>query len=133
MSFSELKDLLRTTDGNLSVHARKLEHAGYISCTKTFEGRLPRTDYTITAEGRAALERSREDAQTPPSALRPLSQSSEDADRRQRRVLRAHEVLASLSDENREQFRDVVEALREELAGYDGGDGEVDPSAGGAP
>lgn len=56
LSFTELKSLLKTTDGNLSVHARKLEDAGYIACSKTFEGRLPRTDYRLTAAGRRALE-----------------------------------------------------------------------------
>jgi len=57
LSFSDLKDLLRTTDGNLSVHARKLEDAGYIACTKSFEGRFPKTEYQLTAKGRRALER----------------------------------------------------------------------------
>ncbi len=57
LSFNDLKALLRTTDGNLSVHARKLEDAGYISCTKTFEGRLPRSEYSLTRAGRVALER----------------------------------------------------------------------------
>ncbi len=57
MSFSELKALLKTSDGNLSVHARKLEDAGYINCKKTFQGRQPRTDYTLSASGRKALER----------------------------------------------------------------------------
>ena len=57
LSFSELKALMRTTDGNLSVHARKLEEAGYVTCTKTFEGRVPKTDYALTATGRKALER----------------------------------------------------------------------------
>ena len=56
LSFGDLKSLLRTTDGNLSVHARKLEEAGYISCTKYFEGRLPKTEYKLTAAGRRALE-----------------------------------------------------------------------------
>lgn len=56
LSFNELKDLLRTTDGNLSVHARKLEEAQYIACTKTFEGRVPRTRYRLTAQGRRAFE-----------------------------------------------------------------------------
>jgi DNA-binding HxlR family transcriptional regulator len=56
LSFSDLKSLLDTTDGNLSVHARKLEEAGYISCTKFFEGRLPKTEYKLTAAGRRALE-----------------------------------------------------------------------------
>lgn len=57
MSFNDLKKLLATTDGNLSVHARKLEEAGYITCTKSFEGRVPKTEYAITAAGRRALER----------------------------------------------------------------------------
>ena len=57
LSFNELKGLLETTDGNLSVHARKLEEAGYVDCTKTFEGRVPRTDYRLSAAGRRALER----------------------------------------------------------------------------
>ena len=57
LSFSDLKKLMRTTDGNLSVHARKLEEADYIACTKSFEGRMPRTEYRLTAAGRRALER----------------------------------------------------------------------------
>lgn len=57
LTFTELKALLDTSDGNVSVHARKLEDAGYIACTKAFDGRVPRTEYTLTAEGRAALER----------------------------------------------------------------------------
>jgi DNA-binding PadR family transcriptional regulator len=57
LSFNELKQLLDTTDGNLSVHARKLEEAGYVTCTKTFEGRVPRTEYRLSAAGRRALER----------------------------------------------------------------------------
>lgn len=57
VTFSDLKKLLNTTDGNLSVHARKLEEAGYISCTKSFEGRIPKTEYRLTAPGRQALER----------------------------------------------------------------------------
>ncbi len=57
LSFNDLKKLLRTTDGNLSVHARKLEEAGYIACEKYFEGRLPKTVYRLTASGRRALER----------------------------------------------------------------------------
>jgi DNA-binding HxlR family transcriptional regulator len=56
LSFNDLKRLLETTDGNLSVHARKLEEARYITCTKTFEGRLPRTEYRLSAAGRQALE-----------------------------------------------------------------------------
>jgi DNA-binding HxlR family transcriptional regulator len=57
LSFNELKRLLETTDGNLSVHARKLEDAGYIICTKSFEGRMPRTEYRLSPVGRLALER----------------------------------------------------------------------------
>ncbi len=57
LTFNELKALLRTTDGNLSVHARKLEEADYIVCTKSFDGRLPKTEYRLTAAGRKALER----------------------------------------------------------------------------
>lgn len=56
LTFSDLKNLMNTTDGNLSVHARKLEEAGYISCAKFFEGRLPKTEYKLTAAGRNALE-----------------------------------------------------------------------------
>jgi DNA-binding MarR family transcriptional regulator len=56
LTFTELKKLLDTTDGNLSVHARKLEEAGYIACTKGFEGRVPRTEYTITREGKKVLK-----------------------------------------------------------------------------
>lgn len=57
LTFNELKALLRTTDGNLSVHARKLEEAAYINCTKMFDGRLPKTKYRLTAAGRRAFER----------------------------------------------------------------------------
>ena len=57
LTFNELKKLLDTTDGNLSVHARKLEEAGYVGCSKSFEGRMPRTDYRLTASGRRALDR----------------------------------------------------------------------------
>jgi DNA-binding MarR family transcriptional regulator len=57
LTFKELKPLLRVTDGNLSVHARKLEDAGYILCIKSFAGRLPKTEYRLTALGRRALER----------------------------------------------------------------------------
>ncbi len=57
LSFNELKTLTDTTDGNLSVHARKLEDAGYLHCEKSFAGRTPRTDYRLTASGRRALER----------------------------------------------------------------------------
>ena len=57
LTFNDLKQLLGTTDGNLSVHARKLEEAGYLSCRKTFEHRMPKTVYRLTAAGRQALER----------------------------------------------------------------------------
>jgi DNA-binding HxlR family transcriptional regulator len=57
LSFSELKQLLETSDGNLSVHARKLERAGYVSCKKSFEDRHPKTEYRLTARGRRALTR----------------------------------------------------------------------------
>ncbi|MBW3534605.1 MAG: transcriptional regulator [Gemmatimonadetes bacterium] len=56
LPFTELRDLLNTTDGNLSAHARRLEEAGYIRCTKSFEGRMPRTDYALTDRGRRELE-----------------------------------------------------------------------------
>lgn len=56
LAFNDLKALLDVTDGNLSAHARKLEDAGYLECIKGYEGRVPRTEYRITAEGRAALE-----------------------------------------------------------------------------
>ncbi|HEV2147828.1 MAG TPA: transcriptional regulator [Longimicrobiaceae bacterium] len=56
LTFNALKDMLGLTDGNLSVHARRLEEAGYVACSKSFEGRVPRTEYRLTAEGRRALE-----------------------------------------------------------------------------
>ncbi|HEY6928545.1 MAG TPA: transcriptional regulator [Thermoanaerobaculia bacterium] len=57
LSFGELKGLLGTTDGNLSVHARKLEEAGYVACKKSFEGRMPKTEYRLTQEGKRAFEK----------------------------------------------------------------------------
>jgi DNA-binding HxlR family transcriptional regulator len=57
LSFNELKALLGTSDGNLAVHARKLEEAGYLACQKSFEGRMPRTDYRVTTAGRKALQK----------------------------------------------------------------------------
>ena len=57
LSFNDLKSLLRITDGNLSVHARRLEEAGYVECTKSFQGRMPRTRFRLTAAGRRALQR----------------------------------------------------------------------------
>lgn len=57
LTFNELKKLLQTTDGNLSVHARRLEEVSYIECSKSFEGRMPKTEYRLTASGRKAFER----------------------------------------------------------------------------
>jgi len=57
LSFNDLKKLLQTTDGNLSVHARKLEEAGYVACNKFFDKRVPKTEYRLTGSGRKALER----------------------------------------------------------------------------
>jgi DNA-binding HxlR family transcriptional regulator len=57
LTFNDLKQLLDASDGNLSVHARRLEEAGYVSCRKTYDGRIPRTEYRLTAAGRRALER----------------------------------------------------------------------------
>ena len=57
LTFKELKHTVKTTDGNLSVHARRLEEAGYVNCSKTFAGRTPKTEYSLTAAGRRALER----------------------------------------------------------------------------
>ena len=57
LTFNELKAILKTTDGNVSVHTRKLEEASYLTCRKSFEGRMPKTEYSLTAAGRRALER----------------------------------------------------------------------------
>ena len=57
LSFNELKAILKTTDGNVSVHTRKLEEANYLTTKKSFEGRMPKTEYSLTAGGRRALER----------------------------------------------------------------------------
>jgi len=57
LTFNELKRLLQTSDGNLSVHARKLEEAEYVTCTKSFEGRMPKSEYRLTSAGRKAFER----------------------------------------------------------------------------
>ena len=57
LTFNEMKAILETTDGNVSVHTRKLEEAGYVSCKKSFEGRMPKTEYALTASGRRALEK----------------------------------------------------------------------------
>ena len=56
LTFNDLKGLVNTTDGNLSVHARKLEDAGYLTCSKSFDGRLPKTEYQLTTAGRRALQ-----------------------------------------------------------------------------
>src|SRR5437016_13715111 len=69
LTFNELKQLLKTTDGNLSVHARKLEEAEYVQCTKSFEGRMPRTEYRLTAQGRRALERDLDEMEGPIRAM----------------------------------------------------------------
>ncbi|MDP9192470.1 MAG: transcriptional regulator [Acidobacteriota bacterium] len=57
VTFNEMKAILKTTDGNVSVHTRKLEEAGYLACRKSFEGRIPKTEYSLTAAGRRALEK----------------------------------------------------------------------------
>lgn len=57
LTFNEMKAILKTTDGNVSVHTRKLEEAGYVSCKKSFEGRVPKTEYALTGNGRKALEK----------------------------------------------------------------------------
>src|SRR6266849_2247064 len=57
LTFNELKAILKTTDGNVSVHTRKLEEANYLACRKSFEGRMPKTEYSLTAAGRRALQR----------------------------------------------------------------------------
>ena len=57
LTFNEVKAILKTTDGNVSVHARKLEEAGYLTCKKSFEGRMPKTEYSLTSAGKKALER----------------------------------------------------------------------------
>ena len=57
LTFNELKEILQTTDGNLSVHARKLEEAGYVACKKSFDGRMPRTEFNLTDSGRQAFRR----------------------------------------------------------------------------
>ena len=71
LSFAELRDALQLTDGNLSVHARRLEDAGYVACTKSFDGRVPRTEYRLTASGRRAFERYLEHIEALLKASRP--------------------------------------------------------------
>ncbi len=70
LTFAELKALLGTTDGNLSVHARKLEDAGYLACLKSFNGRVPKTEYRLTAAGRKSLEKYLEQMETLILAMR---------------------------------------------------------------
>ena len=71
MTFNELKALLKASDGNISVHARKLEEAGYLTCTKEFVGRVPRSEYKLTREGRAALEKYLDHLEALVGAIRP--------------------------------------------------------------
>jgi DNA-binding HxlR family transcriptional regulator len=71
LTFNDLKRLLKTTDGNLSVHARKLEEAKYITCVKSFEGRMPKTEYSLTATGRKALNKYLDHMEALISAMRP--------------------------------------------------------------
>ena len=70
LTFNELKALLKTTDGNLSVHARKLEEAHYVACKKSFDGRVPRTEYSLTTLGRQALEQYLEEMERLIKAMR---------------------------------------------------------------
>ena len=70
LSFNDLKSLLKTTDGNLSVHARKLEEAHYVACKKSFAGRVPRTEFRLTALGRQALGQYLEEMERLLEALR---------------------------------------------------------------
>jgi DNA-binding HxlR family transcriptional regulator len=76
LTFNDLKRLLETTDGNLSVHARKLEEAGYVACTKSFEGRMPKTEYSLTPTGRKALEKYLNHMEALIEAMRPLKDRS---------------------------------------------------------
>jgi DNA-binding HxlR family transcriptional regulator len=71
LTFNDLKRLLKTTDGNLSVHARKLEEAKYIACAKSFEGRMPKTEYSLTAAGRKALNKYLDHMEALIGAMRP--------------------------------------------------------------
>lgn len=77
LTFNDLKRLLATTDGNLSVHARKLEEAGYITCSKSFEGRLPKTEYALSATGRKALEKYLNHMEALIHAMRPQKERPE--------------------------------------------------------
>jgi DNA-binding HxlR family transcriptional regulator len=71
LTFNDLKRLLKTTDGNLSVHARKLEDAKYIACAKSFEGRMPKTEYSLTVAGRKALNKYLDHMEALIGAMRP--------------------------------------------------------------
>jgi DNA-binding MarR family transcriptional regulator len=73
LTFNDLKNLMKATDGNLSVHARKLEDAGYIACTKSFDGRTPKTEYQLTKVGREALEQYLNHMEALIKTMRPLS------------------------------------------------------------
>ena len=73
LTFNDLKGLLKTSDGNLSVHTRKLEEAQYVACTKSFDGRIPKTEYRLTAGGRRALERYLNHMEAIIGAMRPRS------------------------------------------------------------
>jgi DNA-binding HxlR family transcriptional regulator len=79
LTFNDLKRLLKTTDGNLSVHARKLEEAKYIACVKSFEGRMPRTEYSLTATGRKALNKYLDHMEALIGAMRPADASGQSA------------------------------------------------------
>jgi len=71
LTFTELRSLLETTDGNLAIHSRKLEEAGYITCDKYFQGRVPRTEYSLTSAGRKALEKYLSHLEALVKAMRP--------------------------------------------------------------
>jgi DNA-binding HxlR family transcriptional regulator len=77
LTFNDLKRLLKTTDGNLSVHARKLEEAKYIDCVKSFEGRMPKTEYSLTATGRKALNKYLDHMEALIGAMRPADSERE--------------------------------------------------------
>jgi DNA-binding HxlR family transcriptional regulator len=77
LTFNDLKRLLKTTDGNLSVHARKLEEAKYIACAKSFEGRMPKTEYSLTATGRKALNKYLDHMEALIGAMRPAETDTE--------------------------------------------------------
>jgi DNA-binding HxlR family transcriptional regulator len=81
LTFNDLKRLLKTTDGNLSVHARKLEEAKYVDCVKSFEGRMPKTEYSLTATGRKALNKYLDHMEALIGAMRPAEHSGRDSGR----------------------------------------------------